>query len=74
MRKEALRPQAFKPKRAELSTEKSSEGLGEVYAREYEQQVLGAKPADQVNKGRPLRGSTRRPSRPLTLAPRRRSA
>merc|ERR1719223_648990 len=50
VRKQALQPGRFKPKQAELSTEKSTEGLGEVYAREYEQQILGARPADETNK------------------------
>ena len=41
VRKAALRPAAYRPKAAELSTEKSKHGLGEEYAKEYEQSVLG---------------------------------
>ena len=50
VRKQAIQPTKFKPKPTEISTEKSTEGLGDVYAREYERQVLGAKPEDEVNK------------------------
>ena len=50
VRKQALQPGRFKPKQAALSTEKSTEGLGEIYAREYEQEILGARPADETNK------------------------
>ena len=50
VRKQAIQPTKYKPKPTEISTEKSTEGLGDVYAREYEQQVLGAKPEDEVNK------------------------
>ena len=41
IRKAALRPNSYRPRAAEISTEKSKEGLGEVYAKEYEQKVLG---------------------------------
>lgn len=41
VRKAALRPAAYRPKAAELSTEKSKHGLGEEYAKEYEQSILG---------------------------------
>ena len=41
IRKAALRPNSYKPRAAEISTEKSKLGLGEVYAKEYEQQILG---------------------------------
>lgn len=41
VRKAALRSGSFRPKAAEISTEKSKVGLGEEYAKEYEQTVLG---------------------------------
>ena len=46
VRKAALQPGAYKPKAAEISTEKAKEGLGEQYAKEYEQAMLGATPAE----------------------------
>ena len=46
IRKAALERGRYKPKPAELSTEKSSMGLGEQYAQEYEQQIYGNTPAE----------------------------
>ena len=47
VRKAALRPAAYRPKAAELSTEKSKHGLGEEYAKEYEQSILGHESEEQ---------------------------
>lgn len=40
VRKAALEPRKFKPKAAEVSLERPKEHLGEMYAKDYEQQVL----------------------------------
>jgi U3 small nucleolar RNA-associated protein MPP10 len=48
VRKAALQPGRYKPKAAEISTEKSSVGLGEEYAREYEQTILGQTSAESA--------------------------
>lgn len=42
VRTAALQPARYRPKAAEISTEKSKLGLGEEYAKDYEQQILGA--------------------------------
>jgi U3 small nucleolar RNA-associated protein MPP10 len=46
LRRSALQPSRYRPKAAELSTEKSKLGLGEEYAKDYEQQMLGASSAE----------------------------
>ena len=46
IRTAALEPARFRPKAAEINTEKSKLGLGEEYAREYEETVLGATSAE----------------------------
>ena len=41
VRKAKIRPAAYKPRAADISTEKSKLGLGDEYAKEYEQKILG---------------------------------
>lgn len=52
IRRAALKPGEFKPKAAELSTEKSSKGLGEEYADVFEEAVLGSRKPDELEKMR----------------------
>jgi U3 small nucleolar RNA-associated protein MPP10 len=48
LRTQALERGRYRPKAAELSTEKSKLGLGEQYAEEYEQKILGAASAESA--------------------------
>ena len=60
-RRAKLAPGRYKPKSAELSTEKSAVGLGEQYAQEYEQLMLGATSAekDKADKAHEAVGGSR---------------
>ena len=48
VRKAALAPSAHRPKRVEISQEKSKLGLADEYAQQYEREVLGHKASDEL--------------------------
>ena len=48
IRTRGLNKASFRPKASEISQEKSKLGLGEEYAKEYEEKILGHTPAEQA--------------------------